>query len=63
MYPPLALAQSELLSIYTDITDDGVDNPQRYPLFSDEMEGYYWDYDNNGLRVLQLRFYEVPTVL
>ncbi|GAB3538395.1 hypothetical protein GCM10027443_33230 [Pontibacter brevis] len=54
---------ADLLTIYADITDDGVDNPQRYPLFSDEMEGYYWDYDNNGLRVLQLRFYEVPTTL
>jgi hypothetical protein len=52
---------NELLSIVADITDDGVDNPMRYPLFSDELEGYYWDYDNAGLKVLQLRFYEVPT--
>jgi hypothetical protein len=51
----------ELLSIVADITEDGVDNPVRYPLFSDELEGYYWDYDNAGLKVLQLRFYEVPS--
>ncbi|ALJ01007.1 hypothetical protein [Rufibacter tibetensis] len=51
----------QLLSIVADITDDGIDNPVRYPLFSDELEGYYWDYDNSGLKVLQLRFYEVPT--
>ncbi|MFC7671223.1 hypothetical protein ACFQT0_30355 [Hymenobacter humi] len=52
---------NQLLSIVVDITDDGIDNPVRYPLFSDELQGYYWDYDNAGLKVLQLRFYEVPT--
>lgn len=51
----------ELLSIYADITDDGIDNPVRYPLFDDALQGYYWDYDNSGLKLLQLRFYEVPT--
>jgi hypothetical protein len=33
----------------------------RAPLFDDSLEGYYWQYDNNGLKTLQLRFYEVPT--
>ncbi|MFC1595163.1 hypothetical protein ACFL3E_01920 [Patescibacteria group bacterium] len=51
----------ELLYIYVDITDDGKNNPKLYPLFSDEMYDYFWDYDNNGLKVLQLRFYEIPT--
>lgn len=38
------------------------------PLFSDangnqdDDETYFWDYDNQGLKVAQLRFYEVPTV-
>lgn len=32
------------------------------PLFSDKTDSYFWDYDNEGLRVAQLRFYEVPTV-
>lgn len=39
------------------------------PLFNDangngdtDDEAYFWDYDNNGLKVAQLRFYEVPTV-
>jgi len=32
------------------------------PLFGDETLGYLWDYDNNGLKVAQLRFYEVQTV-
>ena len=49
----------ELLYIYADLDGDGTD--ERYPLFSDELEGYFWDYDNNGLRLLQLRFYELVT--
>jgi len=31
------------------------------PLFSQETLGYLWDYDNHGLKVAQLRFYEIPT--
>ena len=34
---------------------------KRYPLFSYSTWGYWWDYDNNGLRLAQLRFYEIPT--
>jgi hypothetical protein len=30
----------------------------RLPLFAEELEGYFWEYDNNGLKLLQLRFYE-----
>lgn len=51
----------ELLYIYVDITADGVNNPKLYPLFSEEMENYYWEYNNNGLKVLQLRFYNTST--
>ena len=51
----------ELLYIYADITDDDVYNPKLYPLFSDELYGYFWDYDNNGLKLLQLRFYPEST--
>lgn len=37
----------------------------RVPLFSDDLEDYLWRYDNNGVRIAQLRFYpgvstEVP---
>lgn len=53
----------KLLYIYVDITDDGVDNPQRYPIFDDRLQDYYWEYDNNGLKVLQLRFYPVSTTV
>ena len=30
---------------------------QDVPLFDDCFESYFWDYDNNGLKLLQLRFY------
>jgi len=29
----------------------------RLPLFDDLLEGYFWDYDNNGAKIAQLRFY------
>jgi len=31
------------------------------PLFGDEALEYFWDYDNDGLKLAQLRFYEIPT--
>ena len=49
----------ELTTIYVDITDDTVDNPQRYKLFDEELWDYFWDYDNYGLKIVQLRFYPV----
>jgi len=34
----------------------------RVPIFDPSLKGEYWDYDNNGLKVLQARFYPgVPT--
>lgn len=33
------------------------------PLFGDDALEYFWDYDNFGLKVAQLRFYEVPTTV
>lgn len=53
----------DLLYIYADITDDGVDNPMRYPLFDEALQDYFWSYDNNGLKVLQLRFYGESTTV
>jgi len=34
----------------------------RIPLSSDSTKSYLWQYDNDGLKLAQLRFYEVPTV-
>ena len=54
----------ELLYIYADITpDDGIDNVVRVPLFDSRLEDYLWNYDNNGLKLVQLRFYEIPTTV
>jgi len=50
-----------LLYIYADINDDGV--LERYPLFDDALQDYYWNYDNNGLKLLQLRFYPVASTV
>jgi hypothetical protein len=49
----------QLLYVYADIDGDG--DVDRVPLFGDQLEDYYWQYDNNHLRVAQLRFYQVTT--
>ncbi len=51
----------ELLYIYADINGDG--KIDRIPLFDSSLQDYYWSYDNNGLKVLQLRFYQIPTTV
>ncbi len=51
----------ELLYIYADYDSDGV--VERVPLFGDELQDYFWEYDNQGLRHAQLRFYEIPYTL
>jgi len=49
----------KLTTIYVDITNDGVDNPVRYNLFGNPLWDYFWDYDNAGLKLLQMRIYLV----
>lgn len=49
----------ELLYIYVDINADGT--LERYNLFDDALQNYYWSYDNNGLKLMQLRFYPVAS--
>ena len=51
----------ELLYVYADVDGDGT--AERYNLFNDALQDFYWQYDNNGLKLLQLRFYEVPTTV
>ena len=31
----------------------------RYGLFEEDFGQYFWDYDNNGLKLVQLRFYDL----
>ena len=49
----------ELLYVYYDLDGDGT--AELIPLFSDKLEDEFWDYDNKGLKVAQLRFYEHAT--
>lgn len=49
----------ELLYVYADLDGDTI--AERYPLFDEAMQDYFWSYDNNGMKLVQLRFYEVPT--
>ncbi len=42
-------------------TADDVYTFQRVPLFDAALQDYFWSYDNSGLKLLQLRFYEGVT--
>jgi hypothetical protein len=50
-----------LLYVYADVDGDGIID--RVPLFDSRLQDYYWSYDNQGLKLAQLRFYEVPTIV
>lgn len=51
----------ELLYVYADLNGDGT--AERYPLFDSAMQDYFWSYDNNGLKLAQLRFYDVSSTV
>lgn len=51
----------ELLYVYADINGDGI--TERVPLFDTALQDYFWSYDNNGLKLAQLRFYEVSSTV
>ncbi|MPZ14814.1 MAG: hypothetical protein GEU73_10410 [Chloroflexi bacterium] len=48
-------ASKYLLYIYWD--------GKRVSLFDPALEDYFWQYDNNGLKLAQLRFYDCSTVV
>lgn len=50
-----------LLYMYVDLDADGT--AERYNIFNDALLDYFWNYDNSGLKLLQLRFYEVPSTV
>ena len=51
-----------LLFVYWDTDEDGIAN-NLIPIFDSRLEDYYWSYDNNGLKLLQLRFYGCETTV
>ena len=51
----------DLLYVYADTDHDPTTAPVRVPLFSDELDSYFWSYDNGGLKLAQLRFYSIET--
>jgi hypothetical protein len=51
----------QLLFIFADLDGDGT--LERFNLFNDALQDFFWQYDNNGLKLLQLRFYQVSTTV
>jgi hypothetical protein len=51
--PKFKNATKYLLTLCVDL-GSGV---ERVGLFDEALEGYFWDYDNHGLKLAQLRFY------
>lgn len=49
------------LTVLYDDDGDASTAPIRISIFDSRLQDYFWSYDNNGLRVLQLRFYEMST--
>jgi hypothetical protein len=59
--PTFQNVSRELLFLFADLDGDGV--LERFNLFNDALQNFFWQFDNQGLRLLQLRFYEVPTTV
>jgi len=45
------------LVLSVDLDGDTIFETVRIPIFDPLLFQYFWDYDNNGLRLVQLRFY------
>jgi hypothetical protein len=43
--------------------DDICTSVDQIPLFSNNTLAYFWSYDNEGLKLAQLRFYELPSTV
>jgi hypothetical protein len=59
--PRFTNISKSLLTVLWDVDDDGM--LERTPLFGDDNYGYAWDYNNDGLRLAQFRFYDEFTLL
>lgn len=61
LYVDHCLAWDAGLDTILGTEDDVCTDVEQIGLFSNELLSYYWNYDNQGLKLVQLRFYEVPT--
>ncbi|MBY5161442.1 hypothetical protein [Salsipaludibacter albus] len=53
-----------VFEVEVDLDGDGIADETIYirvPIFDELLEGEYWEYDNNGLRLAQVRFYDCST--
>ena len=55
--PKFVDVTKELTTIYVDWDRDGTVD-ERVNLFDDSAYQYFWDYDNQGIKHVQLRFYD-----
>ena len=53
------LIEGELIEAGDPLADDPLQVAD-VPIFHSCFEDYFWNYDNNGLKLLQLRFFQVP---
>jgi len=51
-------ATKQLTSLVADIDGDG--DLETVPLFGDGFQDFFWQWDNQGLKLAQLRFYPMP---
>jgi hypothetical protein len=47
--------------LFLTVCDTTTGKTTSFPLFSPKFQDFFWDYDNMGLRLAQLRFYQVPS--
>jgi hypothetical protein len=55
--PSFSNVSSDLLFLTTCVNGKSVSTP----IFSQNYQNYFWQYDDAGLKLLQLRFYQVPS--
>lgn len=54
-----AISTVSLFGLLTLLSiSDSNQRPERVSIFDPVLEGYFWSYDNDGLKNLHLRFYE-----
>jgi hypothetical protein len=61
LFVDFCTAWSAGLDLVLGTADDVCTSVDQIPLFGNSALSYLWSYDNHGLKLAQLRFYEVPT--